>query len=123
MVYCSKCGAEIDDEDKFCKKCGTENLIRPEAEKREKINPFIGYPEKETKETEKEKWPKKLALWLVVWGVLNLFFYELYIPPLQPGKMDKSITGRCIPKLLWHIMTYLLHCKHQKWSPFLPQTC
>ena len=35
MVYCSKCGAEIDDEDKFCKN-GTENLIRPEAEKREK---------------------------------------------------------------------------------------
>lgn len=79
MAYCSECGAELNDEDKFCKECGAENPIKPEAEKKEKINPYTGYPEKEVdKETEKDKWPKNLSIGLGVWGVLNIFFAWLF---------------------------------------------
>ena len=49
MVYCKNCGTELLEDIQFCKECGTK------INKAEKINPMIGYPEKNDFKTDKEK--------------------------------------------------------------------
>jgi predicted ATP-dependent serine protease len=61
MVFCSNCGAEIDETQKFCPICGTKNEAAFK-EVHEKVSEGSGEQEMSTSNMEKEKESKKSIL-------------------------------------------------------------
>ena len=67
MVFCSNCGAEIEETQKFCPKCGTKNEAAfkeppEEVSEFEKVSEGSGKQDISKSKTEKEKESKKSIL-------------------------------------------------------------
>lgn len=94
-MKCSKCGVDNIGDAEFCQECGASldgerktvsdkiNKAIMNAAPGEGTSELLGIKHEEVedkleKRTERDKWPNRLALYLVIWGVLNLFFAWLF---------------------------------------------
>lgn len=99
MIFCSSCGTQINESEKFCSQCGAENLSAKETsssansnntdyEVKEKSD-FIKNHEYSSKQTTENKSPIQIILALVILG-LGYLAYNKYI---DTSRIDNALEG------------------------------
>ena len=74
MSYCSKCGTKLEENMKFCPKCGNNNLTYKEPQKQ-----IINNPVQKTSTSKKTMPEDKKKLIIIIASLAVLFFVALFI--------------------------------------------